>query len=519
MSFTIIEKALGNLSESITGVERTKPERTSGKVDIEKVIFPLQYKYLFELENDKRFDDIYDMAKKQAHKWDKLAKKLDKEWDIGSSEPGTKYTFLASGDYIRLSERSSKTIFEALSFCSELLAVNFDVEIFKGKSLGFGASENALIIKHSEKTTSIIFDNDILNTIANENELRYILGHELGHLIGPQKSVKLSFIYFTDIDLVNLYNDPGLTKKEIRELEKDINSSRELMVQNGEISNFADLLLSIYPKSEEITCDRFGLLCCGNKEDAITASMKLHSGPDDPFSEYVAKDIIEQGIDLMRAMSENPELIKRTPYYSADHPHPFLRASCLDSFAKSETFNRLYGKKGKDDAKVNDECGAIFLIFNGLLPKKPRGKKEVKKGEKRPEQRRELKKQEDDTLAVFEFLCFLLIATADEKITPAEEKNYYKKFSRLSVEKEEDLLSKTDDELDKLFTEFADVVSGMHGRTKAALIKRLFGLIRADRKISDVELQVLAEIAKTIGAEKSCERILTDYYGYLPVNL
>ncbi|SVC46013.1 uncharacterized protein METZ01_LOCUS298867, partial [marine metagenome] len=138
---------------------------------------------------------------------------------------------------------------------------------------------NAFSISQN-KTSILVALSSSLVKILNGAELKFLLGHELGHAIfGHSESTHLGH---GDMDYKSV--------KLLRDME--------------------------------ISADRIGFLCANSLQDSITAMMKIASGLD---SEFLSKDIrpfLDQNIPLTQHMNNSQ-------YQYSTHPPLPLRAKSL----------------------------------------------------------------------------------------------------------------------------------------------------------------------------------------------
>ena len=137
-----------------------------------------------------------------------------------------------------------------------------------------------------------------LINLMSENEIRFVLGHELGHLIFQHAS--------------------GQEKAE-------------------------DLWLK---RASEITSDRVGLIAAGSAEDSLSAMLKTLSGLDEKFLRFDIAEFVSQRATSQKLRQQN-EL--------STHPSFFVRARALLHFSSAESLEAE--QISKVDRRVTRDFG------------------------------------------------------------------------------------------------------------------------------------------------------------------
>ncbi|MDD3044535.1 MAG: M48 family metallopeptidase [Candidatus Delongbacteria bacterium] len=164
----------------------------------------------------------------------------------------------------------------------------------------------------------------------DEDELRFVIGHEIGHLV--TKTYKLS----------------QMMRFLFQEKEPNLLLKQKFM---------------FWEKLCELSSDRFGLLANKNIEKSISSFFKLISG--------LPKNVID--FDLEAFIKQNEEYLKQhvneMSAQSISHPIPSLRVVALHIFSRSKVFKETVRKKKTtpDKAlkeKMDDILERFFFMGN-----------------------------------------------------------------------------------------------------------------------------------------------------------
>lgn len=199
------------------------------------------------------------------------------------------------------------------------------------------SSVNAFsVAAEDENEPHIVNINSALFDLMNRDELKFVIGHELGHL--ANKDTQLA-------RLINFVFPP--------------NSSVPITLQYK---------IRLHEQLAELVADRYGYIATENLDVCVTAFFKLASG----------LDLTKMNVSIDALLEDNN---RRLAYFlndkgmsRASHPVNPIRVQALNLFAKSATEEEL--KKGMDELisillKVGDceldEHTARFIATAGLI--------------------------------------------------------------------------------------------------------------------------------------------------------
>ncbi len=166
----------------------------------------------------------------------------------------------------------------------------------------FGTNEEAFIIINSA-----------LATAFSTEELRYVIGHECGHL----------------------HNNHDVNATAVSFLAQGIGQYVQWAVAP------ATLALRAWSRRAEITCDRAGLLCCKDPEVALGAMLRLAVGSEKLYRELDADEYLKQLEGIREGVGRFAELFE-------SHPYLPKRIEALKLFAASSYFQAHIGERGGD---------------------------------------------------------------------------------------------------------------------------------------------------------------------------
>lgn len=172
-----------------------------------------------------------------------------------------------------------------------------------------GDSEvNAMTIASDiEGKPHIVNIQSALFQLMNRDELKFVIGHEIGHLINGDCSLR-SLIYF-------MY--PNKDKKE------------------SKIPGYLENRLNLYDQISELGADRWGYMACENLDASIRAFYKMGSG----------LDLSDMNISMETLVAENKKrldfFLNENGVSLSDHPVNTIRIQAIYLFATAKTQRAL----------------------------------------------------------------------------------------------------------------------------------------------------------------------------------
>ena len=186
------------------------------------------------------------------------------------------------------------------------------------------SSINAFSISSAEEgRPHIVNVNSELFKLMSEDELRFVVGHELGHLINRDTELKrlINFVYPPDKPQIPL----ALNYK-----------------------------IHLHDNLAELVADRFGLWACGNLEASVSAFYKMKSGLDLQSMQVSIADLLEDN-------TKHLEYFKTGGGLSLyDHPVDPIRVEAIRLFATARSQAAL-------DRGMNELISILLRLGNGPL--------------------------------------------------------------------------------------------------------------------------------------------------------
>ncbi len=255
-----------------------------------------------------------------------LREKLLEDRDIAQAveraraekEAGIRRRLLASA--VRVTEDMSPKLHRIAEECRRRLEVEAEVEVYVFPSPTF----NAACVKPEQGRVFVLLSSSLVEAF-DEDELEFVMGHELGHHIFDHH----------ELPIAELLHDGGIANQ-----------------QNA-------LRLFAWSRYAEISADRAGLACTRSIEPAARAFFKLASGLSGNKIEMNADELIAQLGDmkseLARERTEGD--LRDAPHHDdwfASHPFSPLRLRAAKAFVESELFVPGGHPRDELEAEVNE---------------------------------------------------------------------------------------------------------------------------------------------------------------------
>jgi len=231
------------------------------------------------------------------------------------------------GHSFKITKELAPHLHSICSITKKALGFTEDVEFFITNS----SETNALAIpKFEEEDKHLIILNSELIERFDDDELKFVIGHEIGHLIsGNSEFERIIHFVFPDFN-----NTP-------------------LVFQNK---------ISLWQKLSELEADRYGFIASPNLNKCISNFFKLASGLNTKKFAFDPRAYLQEVDRLINKFNEEP--------LSASFSHPVnpIRIKALQYFSESKLF--LHIKNGtnlhvdKDLEKKVGELSDLLMVLN-----------------------------------------------------------------------------------------------------------------------------------------------------------
>ena len=208
---------------------------------------------------------------------------------------GTRRRLLATS--VRLSRGMAPHVHRMADVCGERLGLDIPLELYVYSSPQF----NAACVKPEEGRLFIMFSSSLLEGFDNE-ELQFVMGHELGHYIYKHHDVPIGYI---------------------------------LRGQSRPVPPRLALNLSSWSRYAEVSADRAGAFCSDGLESVARALFKLASGITGSSITFKLDEFLRQ-VDEMQIEDDEPGQNAPAEDWFLTHPFSPLRVKALKLFFESE---------------------------------------------------------------------------------------------------------------------------------------------------------------------------------------
>jgi len=292
---------------------------------------------------------------------------------------------------------------------------------------------------HPDTPHKVIINSGLVEQLEDERELRFVVGHEIGHL--------LSGIPFTRV-------------------------FRFIYPEFNNVPRFLRGTYDLWRKLNEISCDRVGFLVVGDLEAALRAQFRLYSGID----------MNRLRIAPERFAATVNKLVKEIPETAGSefntHPISPLRTKALTIFGQSKTWKALQsGRPIPKKDKVLEEGTAKIAEQLSISP------------------HREIDRASLDFLGAAGYKVMVSDgpATREEYIYLLNRLAQYTFWPKDQVDA---ALKKKGGDIDKILSDSARYISRNHPAVGKDLVYNLIELILSDRRLHRKELDILFDIAE-----------------------
>ncbi len=374
---------------------------------------------------------------------DRGVKKALEKFDQRASGWGFRQRRSLLADAIRLNKRMAPEVSKALAECREKLGFDQPVEIYLKPDPGY----NAFCSRGRTGPLIVALSSRLVEDFSPA-ELRFVLGHELGHAV---------------------YDHFGIPMP-ITATIQDIGGTL--------VSRAVQLRLFVWCRAAEVSADRAGLVCAGDPEIGATAFFKLSSGLTRPT---ITADF-EAFASQIEAMASAPSATNDarddddTLDCFSTHPYTPVRVRALIAFGRSAAYRSRTGR-GEDGISLDDVEQIVerdlALMEPTYLEEKSTAAEKLRRGL---------------------YLAGVSVAAAHGGIQPEE----MSALRALLGAKQ----AQTPEDVDKLASELETVLTDLASQSlahRAQLVQHLTVIAGADGHVAEEEYTEMARIAERLG--------------------
>lgn len=227
------------------------------------------------------------------------------------------YRVQYTGSSLKVDRNSYPRLYEYLEYACKILEITKEPELYSC----WGYNINACTI--GADNPAIILNSGLID-LCTDDEIMFILGHELGHI----KSCHMLYHMMAQL----------------------ISNGINFMQAGNVIALPLKYALLFWFRMSEFTADRAGLLCCQNKDAAISSFVKMSGLPMKEYGNLSteaflrqARDFQELDYDMMNRIFRYASIMDQT------HPWTVMRAAELIKWIDEGRYDRVANRK---DIKV-----------------------------------------------------------------------------------------------------------------------------------------------------------------------
>ncbi len=236
--------------------------------------------------------------------------------------------FYMRGYYLPVShEFGGKLYILCRDVASSLGFADGAIEFYVSNSADFNAT--SIYSNQPDHAHVIIFNRALLEKVS-EDQLRFVVGHEVGHIIFQHSyaSRVIGFVY------------------------PDGSQAPPIM----------NKLYDLWSKLCEISCDRVGLVASGSIQSSVEALFRISSGLEEKYFDLTYDSLVQLAEHTFEEMKAHPS------YLSISHPANPVRIKALLTFEQSAQYHQLLsGAAASEDHALDLAMDDIL----GILRRSP----------------------------------------------------------------------------------------------------------------------------------------------------
>ncbi len=294
-----------------------------------------------------------------------------------------------------------------------------------------------------EGQSNIININSGLIDKVDDEELKFVIGHEIGHLISRNANIAqlLNFVFGNQEDI-------------------------PLLMQHK---------IAVWDKVSELTADRFGFIACGNLDKVLSCFFKMASG----------LSVERLNFDPRAFSKENEEILQYFKETGSgnllSHPINPIRIKAVECFAASDLYQHLSSgvQVEKDlvlDKAVEELMESLMVISNSPI---------------------------NYHRTCFIASAGLIVAGIDEEVSPEEYEQIIEQMSAFTVFPKKILNQMIEEKkVDFFFNQSVKALLEINPGERNIMLMFLINIIIADQVISEKEMGFIFEFGTSLGFER-----------------
>ena len=338
---------------------------------------------------------------------------------------------------VRLSQGMAPEITKIAEQCVDRLGVELPLELYVYSSPAF----NAACFKPEDDRLYVMFSSSLLEGF-NSQELKFVMGHELGHHVYNHHAVPIGYLLRG-----HERPDPQLA-----------------------------LELFAWSRYAEISADRAGAHCAQDMDAVARALFKLSSGLTSKVVKFSLDDFVAQ-VDDLKVGDQQPGQGSSQADWFSTHPFSPLRVKALKLFERSE----LYAQGARKTSKIDLEVG-VQSVLSLMEPSYLEAKTDTAEAMRR-----------------LLFAGLIAVADATNGITEIELEVFAKFFGKYAFTDKLDI-DKIKQTLDHRIAEVKDRTSEPQ---RMQVLHDMCTMAQADGGITEQERAELEQVADGLGIPRS----------------
>jgi len=356
---------------------------------------------------------------------------LKNYYDIFDNEEGLRSvvnSLLSSG--VKLNRVIAPRLYDICSHVKEKLNYTEEIDFFVISSVEF----NAFSINGFGYMPHMICLNSALIQFFTDEELAFVIGHEIGHLMFLHSQLRVVRMLLSD--------------SESKSISKQIKH-----------------LFSRWSQYAEISSDRMGFIAQPNLETIGKVFFKLASGLSEEHLKFDIKEYMKQ-LDNLKNMSQSD--------FHSSHPNNLVRLKCLELFSHSELYKDFNANQTQKD-KLNSETQEVL----DMLEYHPQN-------------------DDQKAAVEFLSSVGMLITCTDGNMNPKEIEVMYDFLSEFTSQPYQYLNFKDVEELTKRTSAICAYYAQSKNDYKYVLYRQIVYLAVCDGRLDEIEKKALYKIAKNL---------------------